>query len=157
MFIEIRKGETKMKIWFDMDGTLANLYGVENWLPMLRAFDPTPYRKAKPLVNMQALAHMLNNRQKQGMEICIISALSKDSNAEYDEAVKNAKREWLKKHLPSVRFDEIRFVPYTYPKNNVNSGNDVLFDDEARHLEAWTGTAYHATEMMTALKEKVVG
>ena len=31
-----------MMIWFDMDGTIANLYGVENWLPMLRAYDPTP-------------------------------------------------------------------------------------------------------------------
>ena len=23
-------------IYFDMDGTIANLYAVENWLPMLR-------------------------------------------------------------------------------------------------------------------------
>ena len=27
---------------FDMDGTLANLYGVENWLEMLEAEDTTP-------------------------------------------------------------------------------------------------------------------
>ena len=31
-----------MKIWLDMDGTIANLYAVENWLPKLRAFDPDP-------------------------------------------------------------------------------------------------------------------
>lgn len=30
------------KIYFDMDGTIANLYAVEGWLPMLRAYDPTP-------------------------------------------------------------------------------------------------------------------
>jgi hydroxymethylpyrimidine pyrophosphatase-like HAD family hydrolase len=30
-------------IYFDMDGTIANLYGVENWLPKLQAKDETPH------------------------------------------------------------------------------------------------------------------
>ena len=34
------------EIVFDMDGTIADLYGVENWLPKLRAYDPTPYQTA---------------------------------------------------------------------------------------------------------------
>ena len=59
---------------------------------------------------------------------------------------------WLKKHLASVRFDEIRFVPYTYAKNNANNGNDILFDDEARHLEAWTGEAINAKNLLNGLK-----
>ena len=141
-----------MKIWFDMDGTLADLYGVENWLPKLRAYDPTPYAEAKPLVNMQALAHMINNRQKKGYEFGVVSALSKDSTAEYDEAVMNAKREWLRKHMPTVEFDEIRFVPYTFKKNDVNEGDDILFDDEDRHLEAWTGKAFNAKVLMETLR-----
>ena len=144
------------KIWFDMDGTIADLYGVKNWLPMLQASDPTPYAIAKPLVNMRALARMIHNRQAKGYKVCIVSALSKNSTPDYDKAVMNAKIEWLKKHLASVKFDEIRFVPYAYAKNDVNSGDDILFDDEARHLEAWTGTAYHAKEMMKTLKEVVV-
>ena len=40
----------KKEIWFDMDGTIADLYGVENWLEMLIAEDPTPYAVAKPLL-----------------------------------------------------------------------------------------------------------
>ena len=36
--------------------------------------------------------------------------------------------------------------------NNVNSGNDILFDDENRHLEKWTGTAIHAENMIESLK-----
>ena len=67
-----------MKIWLDMDGTIADLYAVEGWLDMLRAYDPTPYAKAKPLVNMSLLATLLNNRQKEGFKICIVSALSKE-------------------------------------------------------------------------------
>lgn len=141
-----------IKIWLDMDGTIANLYAVKNWLPMLRAYNPTPYAEAKPLVNMSALARLLNNRQAEGFKICIVSALSKEPTPEYDEAVKKAKKVWLKTHLPSVEFDEIRFVPYTYEKNNVNSGNDILFDDEERHLNAWTGTAIHASKILQGLK-----
>ena len=141
-----------MKIWFDMDGTIADLYGVENWLEMLIAHDETPYAIAKPIVNLSVLARLMNRVQRKGFEICIVSALAKDSTTEYDERVRNAKIKWLANHLKSVHFDEIRFVPYWYTKNNVNTGTDVLFDDEERHLEKWTGTAVHASKMIETLK-----
>lgn len=140
------------KIWFDMDGTIADLYGVDNWLEMLRNSDPTPYAEAKPLVNLSLLARLMNRIQRNGFEICIVTALSKNSTAEYDEAVIEAKKMWLNRHLKSVQFDEIRFVPYWFTKNDVNSGEDILFDDEARHLEAWTGRACPADEMIKTLK-----
>ena len=141
-----------MKIWFDMDGTIADLYGVDGWLEMLRAFDPTPYANAKPLVNLSALARLIHKAQRNGFEVCIVSALSKTSTADYDEKVKTAKLRWLKKHLASVNFDEIRFVPYTFIKNDVNTGNDILFDDEERHLTAWTGKAIHASAILETLR-----
>lgn len=141
-----------MKIWFDMDGTIADLYGVENWLEMLIAHDETPYAIAKPIVNLSVLARLMNKVQRKGFEICIVSALAKDSTAEYDEKVRNAKIKWLANHLKSVHFDEIRFVPYWYTKNDVNTGADVLFDDEERHLKKWTGTAVHASKMIETLK-----
>ena len=141
-----------MKIWFDMDGTIADLYGVENWLEMLIVHDETPYAIAKPIVNLSVLARLMNKVQRKGFEICIVSALAKDSTAEYDEKVRNAKIKWLANHLKSVHFDEIRFVPYWYTKNDVNTGTDVLFDDEERHLEKWTGTAVHASKMIETLK-----
>lgn len=141
-----------MKIWFDMDGTIADLYGVNGWLEMLTAKDATPYAIAKPLVNLSALARLMHKAQRNGFEICIVSALAKNSTADYDEKVKTAKMGWLKKHLASVDFDEIRFVPYTFTKNDVNSGNDILFDDEDRHLTTWTGKAVHASEILSTLR-----
>lgn len=141
------------KIWLDMDGTIADLYGVPDWLPKLQASNPEPYAIAKPLVNMNVLARLLNNRQKDGFQICIITALSKNSTPEYDEKVKQAKLAWLRQHLASVQFDEIRFVPYTFVKNEANTGDDILFDDEARHLLAWTGLAIHAENILSALKK----
>ena len=141
-----------MKIWLDMDGTIADLYAVKDWLNMLRSYDATPYASAKPLVNMSILARLLNSRQREGFSICIVSALSKESTPAYDSAVIEAKKAWLKRHLPSVHFDEMVFVPYTFEKNKVNSGKDVLFDDEARHLNKWTGTAIHASAIFDGLK-----
>lgn len=141
-----------MKIWLDMDGTIADLYSVEGWLNDLENHNERPYREAKPLVRMCVLARLLNKAQRNGFEICVVTALSKNSNKEYDERVIEAKKVWLRTHLKSVKFDEVRFVPYTFTKNDVNSGNDILFDDEARHLEAWTGTAINATEILKTLK-----
>jgi len=142
-----------MTIWFDMDGTLADLYGVENWLPMVRASDPTPYMVARPLVNLSALARILNRLRREGYEIGVISWTSKTGTPDYNAAVTAAKYAWLSKHLPSVDFDEIHVVPYGTPKQVfAHSDDDILFDDEARNRENWTGLALDVTDIIGALK-----
>ena len=88
-----------MTIWFDMDGTIADLYGVEGWLDMLIASDATPYEIAKPLLRLATLARTLNQLQRKGYKIGIISWLAKNSTAEYDKAVATAKEKWLRKSL----------------------------------------------------------
>ena len=57
---------TKGTIYFDMDGTLANFYGVENWLAYLEKEDTTPYKVAKPLFNFSAFARVLHKLQANG-------------------------------------------------------------------------------------------
>lgn len=141
-----------MKICFDMDGTIADLYGVKGWLPMLRAYDPTPYEKAKPMCNFSALARMLNNRQRAGHKLCIISWTPKMSTDEYHEAVAEAKQAWLKKHLPSVTFDEMYFVHYGVPKENFKEDGDILFDDVGEIREAWGDGAYSPDEIFSILR-----
>ena len=79
-------------IYFDMDGTIADLYNVENWLPKLRAFDESPYVDALPMVDMEKLSHALRNLQKHGYKIGIISWLSKGSTKEYNAKVHKANR-----------------------------------------------------------------
>ena len=137
------------KIYFDMDGTIADLYGVEGWLDYLLGGDPFPYANAKPLVNMNRLARRLNRLQSAGCEICVISWLSKTSTAEYDELVTKAKLAWLAKHLASVRFDEIHIVAYGTPKHTL--GNGILFDDEEKNREGWGEGAYTPEEIFEVL------
>ena len=46
-------------IFLDMDGTIADLYGVPDWLNLLRSYDPSPYIQARPLVDMEQLKKKL--------------------------------------------------------------------------------------------------
>ena len=140
-------------IFFDMDGTIADLYGVEGWLDCLIASDTLPYEIAKPLVRLSALARILNRLQKQGYRIGIISWLSKSGSTEYNEAVTEAKLEWLSKHLASVNFDEINIVPSGTPKQNFSkSASDILFDDEAKNRQNWNGQAFDVNNIIEILK-----
>jgi hypothetical protein len=136
-----------------MDGTIANLYGVDGWLEMLINEDATPYRIADTLLNMNVLARVLNKLQKMGIEIGIISWLSKNSNAEYDEKVTRAKKAWLKKHLHSVKFDFVEIVKYGTDKNIVcKNENDILFDDEINNRKEWNGKAFDVNNILEVLK-----
>lgn len=140
-------------IYFDLDGTLANLYGLPNWLDMLRNYDPTPYATAAPLVNMNSLARKLNALRRDGWHIGIVSWLSKETTPEYDVAVTKAKREWLDKHLRSVQFDEYNFLAYGTPKQeSVAYPNGILFDDEQRNRDNWLGTAYDVDNILGVLR-----
>ena len=146
--------QMNITINFDMDGTIADLYANPNWLPMLRAFDPTPYATAKPLLRLCDLARKLNTLQRNGYRIAVISWLSKESTAEYDEVVTATKLAWLTEHLPSVHWDEIHIVPYGTPKQNFcHNPLDVLFDDEERNRTNWTGRAYDVQNILEILRE----
>ena len=134
----------------DMDGTIANFYGVEGWLDYLMASDVTPYKIAKPLINMSVLARHLNRLQRNGYSINIISWLSKSGTKEFNKEVTSAKLGWLKKHLPSVKWDKINIVPYGTPKQTL--GNGILFDDEKLNRDNWIGTAYDVNNILEVLK-----
>ena len=140
-------------IYFDMDGTIANFYSVPNWLDSLIASDPTPYRVAKPLVNMNSLARLLNRLQADGWHIGIVSWLSKTSTVEFDVATTQAKMTWLNRHLPSVHWDEYNFLAYGTPKHErVMFADGILFDDEIANRTNWTGTAYDVDNIIEILK-----
>ena len=73
-----------MTIYFDMDGTIADLYGVENWLNDLINSNTRPYDEAKPLINFSALARQIHKMQKIGFTFGIVSWLSKSGTEEYN-------------------------------------------------------------------------
>jgi hypothetical protein len=141
-------------IYFDMDGTIADLYGVENWLSYLIERNPLPYEIAKPLIRLSALARKLNKLQALGWRIGVVSWLSKEDNPDYNKVVIEAKKMWLKKHLASVHFDDVKIVSYGTPKSTVVNEIGILFDDEERNRIEWNnagGNAYDVNNILEVL------
>lgn len=142
-----------MTIYLDMDGTIADLYEVNNWLLRLRAYDAKIYAEARPLCNMNTLARRLNKIQRKGVKIGVISWGSKDKNPAFLETVKTEKMRWLRQHLKSVSFDEIHIVEYGTKKTIFRSSpDDILFDDETGNLIDWGNGGFHPDAMTNVLK-----
>lgn len=144
-------------ICFDLDGTLNCFYDVPNWLEALCANDPAPYREARPALKMGQLARQLNTLKRKGARLVVVSWLSKNSNAAFDEKVKKEKLSWLNKHLASVAWDEIFIVPYGTNKAEVcgvEDGTFFLFDDEKQNIKSWSehgGFAFYPESISTVL------
>lgn len=138
-------------IWFDMDGTIADLYGVEGWLDSIHHRHNKPYRLAKPLIDMRLLGKELNRLQEAGYTIGIVSWLPKGADMVYNTSVAKAKRDWLKRHLSSVQFDIIHIVEYGTPKHTICSG--ILFDDEERNRNEWGEGAHDVHNILNTLAE----
>lgn len=133
---------------FDMDGTIADFYGVENWLAMLENSDPTPYEVAKPMYDVERLNTILEMFKTLGYKIVITSWLAKGSTKEFDNKVRKAKKEWLKKY--NFPFDDIHLVKYGTTKANCTrklGGYQILIDDNEKVRNGWTlGDTINANE-----------
>lgn len=147
---------------FDMDGTIANLYGVENWLADLRSFNPRPYIIAEPMYDMDLLKLVLETLKEHGWKVVVTSWLSKESTREYDREVRKAKLEWLKKY--DFPFDEIHLVKYGTTKANCTrklGGYQILVDDNETVRNGWNlGSTINAnndiiSELMMLLANEI--
>lgn len=123
---------------FDMDGTLNLFYDVPNWLPKLRAEDPSPYLDADPMWDMEKLNEILERLREAGWEINVITWLSKNSSEEYKDAVREAKKAWLEKW--GFVYDHFHGVQYGATKaDSVRERTDygILIDDNAKVRDGW--------------------
>lgn len=140
-------------IWLDMDGTIADLYGVDGWLDDLIAYSSRPYEEAEPLYDMVDLLETLSDLKDAGYKIGIISWLSKKPTADYNERVIKAKKEWLKKQYLDILLDEIIITAYGIKKADTcrTYGKGILVDDEEQNRTAWDlGKTIDATENILA-------
>lgn len=135
-------------VYFDLDGTVYDLYGQSNWLPRITYLqDASAYEADNAcMVDMDKLYTVLNRLIDKGYKIGVISWLAKNSNREFDKAVRKAKRNWIAKHLPQAT--EIHIVKYGTPKHKVaNDQSGIIVDDNAEILGSWTrGKTIDATK-----------
>lgn len=133
---------------FDMDGTIANFYGVEGWLENIRNNNPRPYIVAEPMYDIDVLNTILSLLKAQGWKIVVTSWLAKGSDKAFDELTRQAKREWLARY--NFPFDEIHLVKYGTTKANCTrkiGGYQILVDDNADVRKGWhLGNTINANE-----------
>lgn len=133
---------------FDMDGTLADFYGVENWLEDLTVSNPRPYIIAKPLYDMTFLTNILLSLKENGWRIVVTTWLAKGSTKDYDFVVRQVKKDWLQRY--NFPYDEIHLVKYGTTKANCTrklGGYQILFDDNETVRKGWTlGETVNANE-----------
>lgn len=133
---------------FDMDGTIANFYGVDGWLNDLQNQNTRPYDIAEPIYNMNELNRILETLRANGWMIVITTWLAKDATKKYDNKVRKAKLEWLARH--NFNYDEIHLVKYGTTKANCTrkyKGYQILVDDNEKIRKGWTlGNTINANE-----------
>ena len=132
--------KVRMIVW-DMDGTIADLYGVEGWLEKLRAENPLPYEIAKPMWDMERLVNIIRGLQAIGVEQRIVTWLSMNSSEEYKTETRRAKREWLDEFgFPYDHFHGVQFGATkadSVRKFLADDETAILIDDSARVRKGW--------------------
>ena len=133
---------------FDMDGTIANFYGVVGWLDYLKESNPTPYIVAEPLYDMEELKTVLEMLKLFGWRIVVTSWLAKNSSKEFDKEVRKAKLDWLDNF--DFPYDEIHLVKYGTTKANCtrkHGGYQIIVDDNESVRSGWSlGATIDANE-----------
>jgi hypothetical protein len=126
-------------IVFDLDGTIVDFYGVDNWLNDIRNENTRPYDIAEPLYDMDVLNAILLALKSQGWRIAVTTLLAMGSSVEFENATRRAKLNWLAKY--DFPYDEIHLVRYGTTKANAtrkNGGYQILVDDNAKIRQGWS-------------------
>lgn len=134
-------------IWFDMDGTIADLYAVNGWLDDLIAENTRPYRDAEMLYNADDLNDIIKALKRKGYNVGVVSWSSKKATPEYTNRITLEKMAWLKRN--NLNFDKVIVTSYGVRKADTcrSFGSGVLVDDEEQNRNAWDiGATIDATK-----------
>lgn len=122
-------------IYLDMDGTMADLYGFNDWLTYLQNEQTTPYTEAGLLVDGEQFRNFLAAGRAAGVLFGVISWGAKNASNDYQKAIRRAKVAWLKKNNLLEYFDELHIIKHGTPKiRSAKNKTGVLIDDE---LQRW--------------------
>ena len=132
-------------IFFDMDGTIADLYEVPNWLEQILSSNVNPYYDALPIEKV--LHQLYSIRETANYKIGIITWGCKGGSTAFLQEVSIAKKCWLSRR--GIRDIEFHCLPYGTPKNLMGNEGDILVDDDDNVRLLWEktiGKAFHPNE-----------
>lgn len=132
----------KTTVYLDMDGTIANLYGIENWLPRLRNEDTEIFKECEPMISQSKLLELFPETL---YKIVILSMTPKNATQEYCKNVEEQKDIWLDKFFPKL--EKRIYKKYSNNKNLKNSSESILIDDNEEIRNNFRGQALDPTTL----------
>lgn len=126
------------KIYFDMDGTVYDLYGIENWLQKIRNEEENVFTLGCALVDMIELKEVCLKLIERGFQIGVITWLPMGASQEYMAICTKEKYYWIRNNMPYV--SEFYAQEYGTPKQYApakRASEMWLIDDNKEVREMW--------------------
>lgn len=152
-------------IWFDMDGTLYDLYKIPGWLAALQNEDWSIYNQPGYCrANLNRIRNAIHALAEMGWTVGVITWAAKDV---YDEetlaAIEEEKVKWLRENIPEL--DRMACLPYGYDKAQfIEEMEEVyavnyLVDDNALVRKEWRkhGEGFHTINASRAFYRYLEG
>lgn len=132
----------KIKVYLDLDGTIADLYGKENWLECLRAEKENTFSDLRPMISQDKLLEIF---PQERYDIRILSMTPLGASKAFCEKVVEEKNAWLDEHFPALK--KRIYQKYGHNKNVKNSANAILVDDNETIRKSWKGIALNPAQL----------
>lgn len=101
-------------IWFDMDGTIYELYKIPNWLERVRAFDPTVFSDGLPRHNHERINRAIEALMEAGWQVGVLTWAPKGLG--WDDkglhTIGSQKFGWLCRFFPALADGKFACLPY---------------------------------------------
>lgn len=126
------------KIYFDLDGTVYDLYNIENWELKLRSENADVFNEGNFIGDYAKFIAVCAELIKKGVQFGVITWLPMQATEEYERECAEVKREWVKKFIPFVT--EFTVQTYGIPKQNAiikRAKRMYLLDDNTEVCEIW--------------------
>lgn len=143
-------------VWFDMDGTLYDLYNIPNWLEELQNKNENVFYIGSPMYNCYCINRAIEALTEHGWQVGIITWAPKDvaENDPFFAKVKHAKLMWALRHYPDL-VRNFYCLPYGQSKaicacNHWSERNgsiedvQILVDDNMLVREDWLDNGWHS-------------
>lgn len=130
----------KITVYFDLDGTLFDLYGKSNWLEMLENEKAGAFSSGELMKSIvkESLLQVVEKLAIYGVVFNVITWLPMNASKTYEEICKAEKIAWIRENLPFI--NEIVCQSYGTPKQqgiSKKSSRMVLIDDNKKVCETW--------------------
>lgn len=147
--------EMKLNINFDLDGTVYDLYGMENWLAGCRTGIRGTFTDGNDLVDMKEVAKLCKKLQKKGNLVNIITWTPNTNDKRAIAVAELDKIKWIVKKMDYVNQTRLMNFGVTKTMYMKKDYVNILFDDNADNRAEWIekgGIAYDEKNIIEVLK-----